>query len=132
VPNFNSLQAHFGRERWFHLDPPRHLWHFSPRSLSFILDKSGFIIKSQKFLSLSYDLFGWWQTMLNRCGLPFNYLYYFLKREEAYKKVNNFTGLMAILFIVVSILFMPIFLLLTLLEFSLGRGGTITIVVRRK
>lgn len=132
MPNFDSLQANFGQGQWFHLDPPRHLWHFSPKSLSFILENSGFILKPQNLLSYPYNLFGWWQTALNRCGLPFNHLYHFLKREEFYKKVDLFTRFTAQLFIAVSILFVPLFFSLTLWECMLNRGGTITIIAKRK
>ncbi|HAL61300.1 MAG TPA: hypothetical protein DCP08_02710 [Chloroflexi bacterium] len=42
VPNVKSLSARLFGERWYHLDLPRHLFHFSPRTLSSLLEKAGF------------------------------------------------------------------------------------------
>jgi SAM-dependent methyltransferase len=42
VPNVESLSAHLFGERWYHLDLPRHLFHFSPRTLRSLLEKAGF------------------------------------------------------------------------------------------
>src|SRR5581483_9825493 len=42
VPNFESAQARFFGPYWFHLDIPRHYYHFSERSLRRALDELGF------------------------------------------------------------------------------------------
>jgi len=42
VPNVESLSAHLFGERWYHLDLPRHLFHFSPQTLRSLLEKAGF------------------------------------------------------------------------------------------
>jgi len=42
VPNFDSLQAHLFGSDWYHLDPPRHLYHFSPKTLELLLRRAGF------------------------------------------------------------------------------------------
>jgi len=42
VPNFESLAARWFGENWFGLDLPRHLTHFTPRTLREILQASGF------------------------------------------------------------------------------------------
>jgi SAM-dependent methyltransferase len=42
VPNFASFQARAFRHRWFHLDVPRHLFHYSPSSLQRIIERVGF------------------------------------------------------------------------------------------
>jgi SAM-dependent methyltransferase len=34
LPNWRCWQRHLFRDRWFHLDLPRHLQHFSPRALA--------------------------------------------------------------------------------------------------
>jgi 2-polyprenyl-3-methyl-5-hydroxy-6-metoxy-1,4-benzoquinol methylase len=41
VPNFASLQARIFHSRWFHLDVPRHLFHFTPESLVLLLEQTG-------------------------------------------------------------------------------------------
>lgn len=65
VPDFDGLQARgFGR-RWFHLDVPRHLFHFTYRSLQKLLDASGFELLRSWHQEFEYDLLGWSQSTLN-------------------------------------------------------------------
>jgi 2-polyprenyl-3-methyl-5-hydroxy-6-metoxy-1,4-benzoquinol methylase len=42
VPNFASPQARFFKANWYHLEVPRHLYHFDPDSLRRLLAKQGF------------------------------------------------------------------------------------------
>ncbi|GFP43539.1 hypothetical protein HKBW3C_02669 [Candidatus Hakubella thermalkaliphila] len=42
LPNINSLQFKISRERWFGLDLPRHLYHYSPQPIGNMLRKNGF------------------------------------------------------------------------------------------
>lgn len=53
VPNFNSLARRLFEKYWFHLDAPRHLFHFSAGVLSEMFLKSGFGCVSVKFEVLS-------------------------------------------------------------------------------
>ncbi len=46
VPNFESLTATWYGENWFGLDLPRHLTHFSPRTLRDMLQVSGFHVSA--------------------------------------------------------------------------------------
>jgi SAM-dependent methyltransferase len=41
LPNWRCWQRHLFRGRWFHLDLPRHLQHFSPRALKVTADVLG-------------------------------------------------------------------------------------------
>ncbi|MEO5865272.1 MAG: class I SAM-dependent methyltransferase [Nitrospiraceae bacterium] len=42
VPNVNSLEFKLFGPWWFHLDPPRHIYHFDRHSLSGIMAQAGF------------------------------------------------------------------------------------------
>ena len=42
VPNLNSFDARYYGPYWAALDVPRHLWHFTPRSINQLLEKHGF------------------------------------------------------------------------------------------
>jgi SAM-dependent methyltransferase len=65
VPNLASFQAReFGR-RWFHLDVPRHAYHFTPQTLRGVLDPAGLRVVALSTLALEYDLFGVIQSALN-------------------------------------------------------------------
>jgi SAM-dependent methyltransferase len=83
VPNFASPEARLGRARWFHLDVPRHLVHFTPSTLDAMLVKAGFEKAKVTYLVPEYDLFSFVQTVENRLGLPPNLLYDVVRRSEA-------------------------------------------------
>ena len=74
VPNFGAWQSKFGGEKWFHLDVPRHHFHFSLPALEFCLKESGFEIVQVSFASLEHDPFGWVQSILNRLYKKQNHL----------------------------------------------------------
>lgn len=65
VPNFGSWQAAIGGTRWFHLDPPRHLHHFTQGGLERLLAGAGLAIERVSCVSLEHDPYGWVQTLLN-------------------------------------------------------------------
>jgi SAM-dependent methyltransferase len=76
VPNFSSIQARWAGPAWFHLDLPRHLYHFPLGALRALLRRTGFEIRSEHHFSLRQNPFGWIQSWLNRRGdLPRNGLY---------------------------------------------------------
>ena len=69
VPDSTGLQASLFAGKWFHLDVPRHLYHYSKRSLSALLSAAGFSPVSWRYQEFEYDLLGWSQSALN-CFLP--------------------------------------------------------------
>ena len=48
VPNFTSYDAKVYQEFWAAYDVPRHLYHFSPRSMKVLLEKNGFVLEAVK------------------------------------------------------------------------------------
>jgi len=65
VPNWASLQARAFGPNWFHLDPPWHLFHFTPTALTQLLTERGLQIVRRWNLEAEIDLFGWAQSALN-------------------------------------------------------------------
>jgi SAM-dependent methyltransferase len=63
VPNIQSLQARVFRRYWFHLDVPRHLVHYSPVTLQFLLGRAGFEIVERE---LGCDNTTGWHNSLRR------------------------------------------------------------------
>ncbi len=65
VPDAAGLQASLFRGRWFHLDVPRHLYHFSQDALTSLLGRVGFSVTRWHHQELELDVFGWMQSALN-------------------------------------------------------------------
>jgi SAM-dependent methyltransferase len=83
VPNFSSFQARWARAAWFHLDAPRHLFHFPLPALERLIEQCGFAPMSVHHFSLRQNPFGWVQSYLNRdASVPRNLLYHMLKNER--------------------------------------------------
>lgn len=49
VPNVDSLNARVFRDRWFHLDCPRHLYLYSPATITRLLEQAGFVVEGIAF-----------------------------------------------------------------------------------
>ena len=127
VPDMYSLQAAFGKELWFHLDIPYHLYHFTEEGLSALLGKHSFAVARVRRLDLEYNLFGWLQTLLNRSGIKKNLFYNLLKRPELRKTaLAQCTKQDLLLTLVLLPLYFPLALCLSGVEsFLLRRGGTV-------
>ena len=83
VPNFGSPQARWAGPAWFHLDLPRHLYHFPLTALRRLLERTGFGVSSEHHFSLRQNPFGWLQSWQNRrADLPRNGLYTLLYRRS--------------------------------------------------
>jgi 2-polyprenyl-3-methyl-5-hydroxy-6-metoxy-1,4-benzoquinol methylase len=48
VPNYTSFDAQFYKETWAAYDVPRHLYHFSPKSIEMLVKRYGMKIKTMK------------------------------------------------------------------------------------
>lgn len=124
VPNLASVQASIGRERWFHLDLPRHRTHFTPAGLRALLEGHGFAVEREEHALLEHNPFGLWQTIVNRFTQTPSWLFRALKRDAP------LVGRDA----VVTAALLPLAPLCLPAErafAALGRGGTIAVVARR-
>ena len=80
VPNFASFQSRLFKSNWFHLDLPRHLFHFTPGSLQKQLNAEGFELAASGTFSFDQNLYGFLQSALNAIPfLPANQLYGLLR-----------------------------------------------------
>jgi 2-polyprenyl-3-methyl-5-hydroxy-6-metoxy-1,4-benzoquinol methylase len=55
IPNFKSYDANYYKEFWAAWDVPRHLWHFSQKSILTIFEKEK--MKIEKILPMKFDSF---------------------------------------------------------------------------
>lgn len=127
VPNFESFQARFAGGQWFHLDVPRHYWHFGAKTLRNLLEDQGFAIHETSHFSFEQNPYGWIQSLLNRMGFPNNLLYDILKHESARNVVHPFRvyPIWSLLLLPALLPIIPLGLALFLFEVLLRRGGTI-------
>lgn len=124
TPNVESVQAEVGKGKWFHLDPPRHLYLFSPRTLGRIMESLGFRLVELHHFSLEQNPYGWLQSLLNLVGLPENSLYGILKNSPDSRpgRLSPWQKAKALL---LAGGFLPSSLCLSVLMALLRRGGTI-------
>lgn len=86
VPNFDSWQAYLNRPLWLHLDPPRHLFHFAPKSLANVLWMAGLKVSDVSFVSFEHDPYGWIQSAINKITGTHNLLTRYLMGIEGYNQ----------------------------------------------
>lgn len=134
VPNFESLQARLTKRHWFHLDVPRHYYHFPLKVLMRLLEASGFSIQDVSHFSMEQNPYGWIQSLLDAMGFRKNLLYDVLKNPDARSiggPLRAHRGELLLLFLLLPIV-VPLSLLLSLLETVLRRGGTIELYAHRE
>ena len=71
VPDFNSIESKIFRKYFFHLDLPRHLYHFNKNSLEYLLKEINFksikFVYSFSFLSFIFCPIYSYENFLNSC-----------------------------------------------------------------
>lgn len=127
VPDAGGMQAKAFRSKWFHLDVPRHLYHFNNSSLSKLLNEAGLEAKRHWHQEFEYDLFGWSQSALNSLMRKPNIFFNTLTRKPT--SAGRFT-LTANFFLgaFLSVITLPCVLIGTLT----GRGGTLITAAQRQ
>ena len=85
VPNYSSVQRIVFGRHWFHLDCPRHLYHFRKHLLLEWLDEHGLRVAKVGTFSAEQSLFGFVQSALNVFfgGRRPNAFYHLLRRSPA-------------------------------------------------
>jgi SAM-dependent methyltransferase len=83
VPHIDSWQARLFGGLWFHLDPPRHLHHFSRRSLKLSLAAAGLEDVRWEWWMPEYGMSGWVQSAINSFSPVKNSLYEAVKDRHA-------------------------------------------------
>jgi 2-polyprenyl-3-methyl-5-hydroxy-6-metoxy-1,4-benzoquinol methylase len=131
VPNFSSAQARWAGPAWFHLDLPRHLFHFPLPALVQLLEGCGFVVESEHHFSLRQNPFGWVQSALNMRSLPRNGLYTLLHDRAAHAGGGAaFDPMTRLKLLAGGALALPPALVLTLIESWFRTGATVHVVAR--
>ena len=128
VPNFGSLQSRRTGNHWFHLDLPRHLYHFTPQTLQRLLACNDFYYESVRHMAMLQNSFGWLQSILNRVsGTPRNSLYSLLHRGGEHPVVKSLSRRQRLQLKLGYWIGLPIAAVVSLLEAATGQGGTIAV-----
>jgi 2-polyprenyl-3-methyl-5-hydroxy-6-metoxy-1,4-benzoquinol methylase len=128
VPNFGSFQARIFRGSWFHLDLPRHRYHFTSETLLRCLSKNGFRTISQHTFSIEQNPFGFIQSFFNKI-MPFkepNRFYSLLKNMQGPSAAINF-----LLWAVFTSFVFPFAVLEYFISGLLGKGATFIIYAKK-
>jgi SAM-dependent methyltransferase len=129
IPNFESLEAKLSHKNWFHLDLPRHLYHYNPATLENMLKIEGFKIFKIEYFSLEFGPFGLFQTLMNMLGGEFNFLAKILKGNNINKFQSNkrYYSLGIFLFLMP---FLPLIILFSFVEACCKKGAILTVYAK--
>lgn len=134
VPNFDSYQSKVGKSNWYHLDPPRHLSHFTPRSIKSLMNGVQMNVEEIMHDSFFQNYLGEMVTLNNRI-LPHKNIFlnvlrfnnFYLKRVTRPGTALNFFA-----FIVIStVSFIPA-LVFTAWSQWVGKAGTMVVVASNR
>ncbi len=134
VPNAASWQAKWAGPAWFHLDPPRHLYHFPLPALKRLLTSTGFQCQTEHHFSLRQNPFGWIQSALNRLSwLPRNGLYTILhcRSDKSRTAPQELTWQKRVQLWCLFLLLTPMALFLSIVSAICKSGATIHVVAQR-
>lgn len=133
VPNYKGLVAKIGGATWFNLDPPRHVIHYCPSSLTCLLEKNGFEVVETNHSYPELTFLSGLQTLLNKLPITKNFLFNYLKRNSQAMppSVRQYTvdGLFTI---AGSIILAPIVLIFVPLLSASILSDCITVSARKK
>ena len=82
VPDAGCLAARWFGPHWLHWDVPRHLYHFTARSLQHLLEAHGLAARQLRQSEFEYDLLGFAQSVLNAMGLGQNAFFQLLTHRR--------------------------------------------------
>lgn len=131
VPNIEGLSSRLAGERWWGLDVPRHLVHYSPVTLNRALERVGFRVLATRHRSLQYDPYALLHSSLDWVFTRRHFLSDFAKRQvardmEGGEYLYNLAAL-----VVLAPLLAPLCVATTTAAAALGHGGFIEVHARR-
>jgi len=88
MPNLRSLNFMLFRQRWYHLDPPRHLHFFLPGNLRELAARAGFVPEGRRFRSGGGGFKN--SLRLSRSDLPWARLFEDLLRLRPMRWLSRF------------------------------------------
>lgn len=135
VPRFDSFYSRIFTDKWFHLDVPRHLFHFNDQTLEKLLTTAGFSIIKKSRYAIMYDSFGTLQSILNCICSKTNLLNDINTKRITFKDIikSGQNRLMVDTIISLAsqaILYVPL-VMFTIILSIFNIGGTLTFYARK-
>lgn len=128
VPNAASWQARVFGGRWFHVDAPRHLYHFGHAGLQALLAVRGFDIVECSTSDPVQNIFGFVQSTLNHLpGAPPNRMYQLMRSGASARERAE----LLLWMLPAGLLALPALFEL-IVSAALGRGACSIVYARRR
>lgn len=136
VPKFDSIYARIFKDKWFHLDVPRHLYHFEEKTIKSLLKATGFSITKMRKFSFLYDVLGNVQSVLNCLCSRMNILSDFSAKRLTLKSIRRENKQKRLLFDVFlsNCLFPILFIFMAFVSLALmpiNVGGTLIVYAEK-
>lgn len=128
--DFASIQARIFGPRWLFLDPPRHLWQFTIKSLSELARQAGYEIIAVEHSSIEMGPFTILQSILNCLVGNNNYLFKFLKNKNL-RQLNRGSGLKTLASLLLLPFVGPLSLIAYFVLLALRSGDVFVLYCRR-
>jgi 2-polyprenyl-3-methyl-5-hydroxy-6-metoxy-1,4-benzoquinol methylase len=119
VPNFESLQSSIAGNKWMHLDPPRHLSHFTPKRLEIFMGSLALTPIHKQFFSFHLGVLGMADSLLKKLGYKSNIIFELKNRKSIFLLVK-----LAVV--------LPFALILEYFAAISGKGGIIRLYLKRQ
>jgi len=133
VPNFSSWEARLAKDKWFHLDVPRHIIHFTEEQLMKHIKKAGLTRQKVSYFVPEYDFYSFIQSVQNSLGLQMNLLYRCLRSGELDTAAQSKRP--SVWQTVVALLSLPILVPLSLIWVTASvlckQGSSIVVVLKK-
>jgi SAM-dependent methyltransferase len=134
--NFNSYQARLFGPRWLILDPPRHLYQFTPENLRQLTEQERFSFVAISHACLEMGPFTILQSILNTLLVNENYLFRFFKNRGLKHHETNFghpgdNRKMVLLSLGLSVFLAPLALLTYYMLVAVKSGDIFTLYLRK-
>lgn len=136
VPRFDSFYSKIFRDKWFHLDVPRHLYHFEDDTLMPLLEKGGFEVIEVKKYDFMYDSFGAVQSLLNCVCSEFNLLNDLNTKRKSigdlFRAGTRRQKADVVMSLAGQVILYPMFVLLAFVLAPFNIGGTLRVWARKR
>ncbi len=128
IPNVDSFEFSLFGKFWFHLAPKYHIWHYSPKSISILLNKNGFKVYSIDYWAIEHHLSGLIQSFLNRSTNTSDILHKLIKRGTERVSISFKTALWILFWFTFGF---PIILLFWVIQALFRKSGAVVLVANK-